>query len=364
MPSFRLDPYLWVHLAGLAAVPIWLDICLLGIAAGNPLLPVTIEIALLILLGALPVVWMQWQRPFCIYSLVFLAVRPSCLNEQQRQTLGLFQGPIVRLLSLLVPIPLVFSLGKIYQIAPIAADLSPFPSRTWGFLAAAGAFFLANLFLQVPVSVAKVLLTSDRVHARLTPYPVEQIPKNFTLLGLPVKKILPTLIQIPPAEVPESEVSADNAPGISLKDLEEPDAADVASSGLREPEIEAGVGDDDLDMKDSTVPEGSSSALEGSDAQRLHLQVNEFNADAESALQGHRQGNSVDSGDEVPDSYYQSTENSSFQRDASSSEAVSTSAEGNHSDNQIQAPWEKVEDNESQELNGISESYRSEMDKP
>lgn len=206
MPSFRLDPYLWVHLAGLAAVPIWLDICLLGLAAGSPVLPVGVEIIILTLLGALPVLWMQWQKPFCIYSLVLLALRPAALDESQRQTLRLFRGTTVRLISLLVPVPLVLALWKLYEIAPVAAESTPFPNRTVGFLAAAIAFLMANLFTQVPASVLKVLLTSEKAWAKRTPYMPEEVARNFTLLGLPVKKILPVLTQPAPGSIQRSPV--------------------------------------------------------------------------------------------------------------------------------------------------------------
>ncbi|PSN19471.1 hypothetical protein C7271_07175 [filamentous cyanobacterium CCP5] len=228
MPSFRLDPYLWVHLAGLAAVPLWLDICLLGLATGGPVLSVGVEIAILTLLGALPVLWMQWQKPFCIYSLVFLALRPAAIDEPQRQTLRLFRGLIPRLIALVVPVPLVLTLGKIYEIAPVAAETTPFPNRTVGFLAAAIAFLLANLFTQVPASVLKVLLTSEKAWAKRTPYLPEEIPRNFTLIGLPVKKILPALTQPVLSATPQSLVNT--APESALKDSETADKKGMADA--------------------------------------------------------------------------------------------------------------------------------------
>ena len=77
MRSFWSDPYLWVHLAGLAAVPIFLEICLIGFAVGDPLLPGWLELLLVAAIGSAPILWMQWQRPFYIFSLVGVALQPE-----------------------------------------------------------------------------------------------------------------------------------------------------------------------------------------------------------------------------------------------------------------------------------------------
>ena len=68
MRSFRLDPYLWVHLAGLAMLPVLFCGCLLGLAVGEPLLSVWVEMGFLVGLGVAPVLWMQLQSPFYIFS--------------------------------------------------------------------------------------------------------------------------------------------------------------------------------------------------------------------------------------------------------------------------------------------------------
>jgi hypothetical protein len=52
MQPWRSDPYLWVHLAGLATVPLWIDLCLLGLAVGNPALP-GLELAVITVLDGL-----------------------------------------------------------------------------------------------------------------------------------------------------------------------------------------------------------------------------------------------------------------------------------------------------------------------
>jgi hypothetical protein len=203
MKSFRYDPYLWVHLAGLAAVPIWLDICLLGLAVGYPTVP-KLEVAILIGIGVIPALLMQLQRPFSIFCLLVLALRPSALTTEQRQMLTLFRRWRVRLASLLVPIPLVWILLKLYDLAPVATELTPFASwgRIGGMAIAAVSFLLANVFLQVPVSVLQVLLMSEKQLQAADPYPTDRISQDFTVIGLPVNRILPHLVA---AEQPASE---------------------------------------------------------------------------------------------------------------------------------------------------------------
>ena len=210
MRSFWSDPYLWVHLAGIAAVPLLLEISLLGLAVGDPILPFWLELGLVGAIGILPILWMQWQRPFSIFSLLFLALKPNQLNETQRRILRMFKDPITRILAILTAIFLAWVLWQLYAIAPIAYSVTPLQTKgRWlGLLVAAIAFLAANLFLQVPVSVARVLWVNESRFAALEPYPFEQIPRDFTLLGLRVKRILPPLstapvkLEPPPASIP------------------------------------------------------------------------------------------------------------------------------------------------------------------
>jgi hypothetical protein len=198
MRSFRSDPYLWVHLAGVAAVPIFLELCLLGLGIGNSLMPLWFELVFVGGLGIAPILWMQWQKPFSIFSLLLLALRPDRLSEEQRKILSLFKAPVNRILAVLVAIALTFTLWQLYRIAPITSGLIlPNATRGVGLLIAAIAFFFSNLFLQVPVSVLRVLLVGEHTFEKTEPYPVEQISTAFTSLGLRVKKILPTLIAAP-----------------------------------------------------------------------------------------------------------------------------------------------------------------------
>jgi hypothetical protein len=209
MRSFRSDPYLWVHLAGLAALPIFLELCLVGLGMGNSLMPVWFELLFVGGLGILPILWMQWQKPFSIFSLVVLAVRPDRLSEDQRKVLGLFKTPIQRVIAVIVAVFMAFVLWQLYRIAPIAGVVLPGATRGVGLLWAAIAFFLGNLFIQVPASVLRLLLMGDSNFAAAPAYPIEQIPSSFTLLGLRVNQLLPTLAAAPKKPVwvrPETPV--------------------------------------------------------------------------------------------------------------------------------------------------------------
>lgn len=195
MRSFRSEPILWIHLAGLATLPIFLEICWLGLAVGQGVLPVWLEFISIAAIGVVPVLWVQLQRPFSIFAVVGIAQKPEQLDEQQRKILSLINTGANRLLSVLVAIFLIAVLWQIYQFAPVAATFVRFsPSWRWvGLVIAALAFLASNVFLQIPVSVARVFVTSETKFAATKAYPLERIPLDFTIVGLQVNQILPQL---------------------------------------------------------------------------------------------------------------------------------------------------------------------------
>lgn len=81
MRFFWNEPFLWIHLTGLAAVPITLELVWLGLAVGAPLLPVWLELLLVAVIGIVPVVGMQLTRPFDVFSLLIFAIAPAHLTE-------------------------------------------------------------------------------------------------------------------------------------------------------------------------------------------------------------------------------------------------------------------------------------------
>ncbi|MBC7972139.1 MAG: low-complexity tail membrane protein [Verrucomicrobia bacterium] len=193
MRSFWSDPYLWIHLTGLAASPLFLEGCLVGLAVGDPFLPVWLELLLIAAVGSAPILWMQWQRPFYIFSLVAVSVKPDALTDDQRRLLTLFKLPRNRVLAVLVSVALIVVLRQVYEVAPIAASVASLlpASHFMGLLLAAVAFLACNLFVQVPVSVASVMLSNQSAFAATLPYPLEKIRRNFTLVGLQLNQIVP-----------------------------------------------------------------------------------------------------------------------------------------------------------------------------
>jgi hypothetical protein len=193
MRSFWSDPYLWIHAAGVAAVPLWLLVCLLGLAAGDPVLPSWLELIAVAAVGIAPIAWMQWERPFYFYSLLVVMLNPEGLNDDQRRVLGLVKARRNPLVLALAAGSLFILLRQIYHLSAIAIELTPIPNRFLGLGVAAVAFLLANLFLQVPLCMAQVLLTPEAEFSQTDPYPATAVLSDFTAIGVPVARIVPEL---------------------------------------------------------------------------------------------------------------------------------------------------------------------------
>lgn len=196
MRSFWTEPFLWIHLAGIAALPLALELVWLGLAVGDPILPVWLELLLLAAVGILPVLWMQLTRPFDIFSILILAMKPEQLTQEQRRLLSLFKTKTNSVVTIAAAVFMLWVLWQIYRVAPVAATVAPLAPR-WrivGLLWAGLAFLVSNLFLQVPLSVAQVLLTSESEFAATEPYPVEKMPEDFTIPGVRVNQILPLAV--------------------------------------------------------------------------------------------------------------------------------------------------------------------------
>jgi hypothetical protein len=186
------DPYLWVHVAGAATLPFWFLLCLLGLAAGDPILPMGLELFLVAALGIAPVVWMQLKRPYSLYSLLAVTLKPEKLSEDQRRVLTwLKAGNPLFLAGGAIALSLVLKLVSDGTV--IAAASTPVPNHFLGLIVAIVAFLGANLFLQVPLSALQILLTSDGTFSAIAPYANGRILSDFTVLGIKFDKILPEL---------------------------------------------------------------------------------------------------------------------------------------------------------------------------
>jgi hypothetical protein len=194
---FKSEPFLWIHLAGLAAVPVLLQVVWLGLSLGDPLPFFWLELLILVIVGVVPVFLMQWIRPFDIFSILILSIKPEQITPQQGQILSLFKTKKQRALTVIAGLLMIAALWELYQLAPLAAIASSFlpQSRLIGLLIASVAFLASNLFVQVPVSVLGVLSTSEQQFTATEPYPTEKILKDFTVPGLRVGKILPVVVK-------------------------------------------------------------------------------------------------------------------------------------------------------------------------
>ena len=234
----RRDPYLWIHLAGLATLPLWLDICLAGLAVGDPVVSPGLELITLGLVGTLPILWMQLQRPFYIFSVPGLALRPDQLSVERRRLLSLQRTLVSRLLVIFSAIALLFGLYWLYQLAPIAADMTPFAakSRATGWAITAISFLCANLFVQVPATVLPLLLASPPTLQKTEPFESTLILKQFTVVGLRIESVLPDLLPAVVSPVPETSPSTMPDPGAPAMPTSEAAATTAAPPSSSNPE--------------------------------------------------------------------------------------------------------------------------------
>ena len=244
MRSFWSDPFLWIHLSGAAALPIFLGLCLLGLAVGSPMLPVWLEVFLVGVAGIVPVLWMQWFRPFYIFSVLVVAVKPQKLTSLQQRILTRFKTKLNQGIAIFVAVLLAVILWQLYRFAPLAAGVAPFPpSWRWaGLLLAASAFLASNLFLQVSAAVMAVLLTPESEFAATKPYVLEKIWQNFTIAPWQVDRLLPTFAAettVTPAAPTKSIALAESIGNSSAASIVNPEPADTnAATSLPQQSID------------------------------------------------------------------------------------------------------------------------------
>lgn len=190
--SFRSEPFLWIHLSGFAVVPLSLQAVWLGLAVGEPLAAFWVELVAIAAIGIVPPLWMQLTRPFDIFSLLLVAIKPEQLTDEQRRLLNLLKTRREQLLAVAAALLMLAALWQLYRIAPIAAVAASFlpQVRVVGLLLAAVAFLVSNLFVQVPISVLGILATSEQQFAATEPLPPEAARRGFTVPGFGVNRIL------------------------------------------------------------------------------------------------------------------------------------------------------------------------------
>ncbi len=191
MKTFRSETFLWIHLAGIALFPVTIGVTFAALAVDNSF-PYFVELPLLVAIAILPILLMQLFRPFDIFSILFLSLKPESLNEEQRKILALFKTAKQKLVSIIVAVMMLLLLWLLYRLSPLAIGIAGFlPQwRILGLAIAGVAFCASNLFLQVPLSVLQVLITREAKFTQTKPYPSEKIEQDFTVPGVKVSKIL------------------------------------------------------------------------------------------------------------------------------------------------------------------------------
>jgi hypothetical protein len=193
MNNFRLEPFLWIHLAGIAVVPLSLQLVLLGLAIGDPLPLFWLELFIVGVFGVVPTLLMQLTRPFDLFSVLLLSLHPDSLTVEQRKILGSLKTRKIRILTIIVAFAMLGILWELYLLAPLGAvTVTTLPQwRILGLLIAAIGFLLSNLFVQIPIAVVGIILTPQQQWLTTEPYATDKILQDFTVCGLCVQKILP-----------------------------------------------------------------------------------------------------------------------------------------------------------------------------
>ncbi len=183
---------MWVHFVGLAAVPLLLDICLAGLASASPAFNYPTAFGFqfwaIALLGVVPTLAMQIAKPFYLFSLPPVALKPSALTEDQRRCLTVMKSWQIKALAGVTAGFSVWLLSWVYGRSP---QILPTMTPAAGLISAAIAFFFICLFLQISVSVARAILVSPSALKRVEACEESAIATDFLILGLRVQKLLP-----------------------------------------------------------------------------------------------------------------------------------------------------------------------------
>ena len=86
------DPYLWLHLVGLATLPLTTALVAIALVWGIPLPFSNTELILIVLLGGLPVWIVQIWRPWQPFGFLCFQIPPERMDERQKRILRLIQS--------------------------------------------------------------------------------------------------------------------------------------------------------------------------------------------------------------------------------------------------------------------------------
>lgn len=193
MNSFRFEPFLWIHLAGVVTFPFWLGLFAVGLTIGKPFLPFWLEFGIVAIVGILPILWMQWFRPFYIFSILVVAMKPATLTLMQRQILSHFNTQFNHRLSLITTVLLIGILSQTNRVSVMVSDVAGMLPQwhSMGLFVATVACLGCSLFCHVPASVLGILFTKTDDFVQTQPLTEAEIRQQFLILGWQVQQILP-----------------------------------------------------------------------------------------------------------------------------------------------------------------------------
>lgn len=193
MIEVQQNRYLWIHFAAMAIVPLLLDICLAGLASAGPAFDYPgafgLQFWAIALFGIVPSLWMQIAKPFYMFSLPPVALKPSVLTEDQRRCLTALKSWQMKVLAGVTAGLLLWTLTWLYAESP---RVLPTMTPTVGLINAAVSFFFVCLFFQISAAAARAILVSPTALKRVAAYEESAIAADFLILGIRVKSLLPT----------------------------------------------------------------------------------------------------------------------------------------------------------------------------
>ena len=189
--SLRSEPFLWIHLLGISVFPVFIGITIIGLSIGDSYFFIG-ELILLTVITVIPVFVMQFKRPFNIFSVLFLSLKPKCLNDRQKTILSLFKRFKHKFISAIAAVLMTALLWLLYRLSPLAVGTVGFipQQRLLGLAIASVGFFASNLFFQIPLSTLLVLSTKQIKLDRTFAYSLDEITRDFTTVGIQIDRIL------------------------------------------------------------------------------------------------------------------------------------------------------------------------------
>lgn len=187
----KSEPFLWFHIALLAAVPLALILGMVGLGVGDPIFPEWFEISIIGLPPiALPVI-LQWWKPLSPFSLWLYAKPLELTDDNERRILAVVKNFKTGLIAIAIGFVTDAIFCQMYTDAPLVAGVLPFPAglRILGIIWSLVFFAIGNLLLQAGAVAIRVLLLSEADLDKLTPLPLENI-KAFTSIGKRSPKLL------------------------------------------------------------------------------------------------------------------------------------------------------------------------------